>query len=419
MTGDEIRSSYIQFFESKGHLYMPSASLIPAGDPTLLFTSAGMVPFKPFFMGEQTPPNRRLTSSQKSFRTTDIDEVGDHKHLTFFEMLGNFSIGDYFKNDAIAFAWELVTTRFKLPPENLYVTIYLDDDEAFGIWRDEIGVPVERIYRYGDSDNWWGPAGTEGPTGPCSEIHYDGGAAKGCGLMVPPDELTAQFQRERESGVSQNPPGCHPNCDCERFVELWNLVFMQYYQDPQRNRTPLPAPSVDTGMGLERAAAVLQDKPNVYETDIFWPIVEKTVELSGKPYGVDRETDYALRVVAEHARAASFLIGDGVVPGNEGRGYVLRRVIRRAIRYGRRLGLNGLFLTEVAAVALERFRHVYRELEENHSFILRVIGLEEERFGQTFERGNDILRGMVAYREQVANANDAMPRLGGKVSYPS
>ena len=419
MTGDEIRSSYIQFFESKGHLYMPSASLIPAGDPTLLFTSAGMVPFKPFFMGEQTPPNRRLTSSQKSFRTTDIDEVGDHKHLTFFEMLGNFSIGDYFKNDAIAFAWELVTTRFKLPPENLYVTIYLDDDEAFGIWRDEIGVPVERIYRYGDSDNWWGPAGTEGPTGPCSEIHYDGGAAKGCGPMVPPDELTAQFQRERESGVSQNPPGCHPNCDCERFVELWNLVFMQYYQDPQRNRTPLPAPSVDTGMGLERAAAVLQDKPNVYETDIFWPIVEKTVELSGKPYGVDRETDYALRVVAEHARAASFLIGDGVVPGNEGRGYVLRRVIRRAIRYGRRLGLNGLFLTEVAAVALERFRHVYRELEENHSFILRVIGLEEERFGQTFERGNDILRGMVAYREQVANANDAMPRLGGKVSYPS
>ncbi len=419
MTGDEIRSSYIQFFESKGHLYMPSASLIPAGDPTLLFTSAGMVPFKPFFMGEQTPPNRRLTSSQKSFRTTDIDEVGDHKHLTFFEMLGNFSIGDYFKNDAIAFAWELVTTRFKLPPENLYVTIYLDDDEAFGIWRDEIGVPVERIYRYGDSDNWWGPAGTEGPTGPCSEIHYDGGAAKGCGPMVPPDELTAQFQRERESGVSQNPPGCHPNCDCERFVELWNLVFMQYYQDPQRNRTPLPAPSVDTGMGLERAAAVLQDKPNVYETDIFWPIVEKTVELSGKPYGVDRETDYALRVVAEHARAASFLIGDGVVPGNEGRGYVLRRVIRRAIRYGRSLGLNGLFLTEVAAVALERFRHVYRELEENHSFILRVIGLEEERFGQTFERGNDILRGMVAYREQVANANDAMPRLGGKVSYPS
>ena len=391
MTGDEIRSSYIQFFESKGHLHMPSASLIPAGDPTLLFTSAGMVPFKPFFMGEQTPPNRRLTSSQKSFRTTDIDEVGDHKHLTFFEMLGNFSIGDYFKNDAIAFAWELVTTLFNLAPERLYVTIHLDDDEAFAIWRDEIGVPEERIYRYGDSDNWWGPAGTEGPTGPCSEIHYDGGAEKGCAPMVPPDDLTAIFRRELASGVSQDIPGCHPNCDCERFVEMWNLVFMQFYQDPERNRTPLPAPSVDTGMGLERAAAVLQGKPNVYETDLFRPIIDETCRLSGKAYGVDRETDYALRVVAEHSRAASFLIGDGVVPGNESRGYVLRRVIRRAIRYGRRLGLEQAFLTQVAAVVLERFNAVYRELSENHEFILRVIGLEEERFSRTIDTGLPIL----------------------------
>ena len=400
MTGDEIRNSYIQFFESKGHLHMPSASLIPAGDPTLLFTSAGMVPFKPFFMGEQTPPNRRLTSSQKSFRTTDIDEVGDHKHLTFFEMLGNFSIGDYFKNNAIAYAWELVTTLFNLPPEKLYVTIHLDDDEAFAIWRDEIGVPPERIYRYGDSDNWWGPAGTEGPTGPCSEIHYDGGAEKGCAPMVPPDDLTAQFRQERDTGVYGAPPGCHPNCDCERFVELWNLVFMQFYQDPKRNRTPLPAPSVDTGMGLERAAAVLQNKPNVYETDLFQPILDKACQLSGKSYGANRETDYALRVVAEHARAASFLIGDGVVPGNEGRGYVLRRVIRRAIRYGRRLGLDQAFLTEVAEVVLERFRAVYHELEENHAFILRVIGLEEERFAQAFDNGIEILDGMIAGREQ-------------------
>ncbi len=404
MTGDEIRNSYIQFFESKGHLHMPSASLIPAGDPTLLFTSAGMVPFKPFFMGEQTPPNRRLTSSQKSFRTTDIDEVGDHKHLTFFEMLGNFSIGDYFKNNAIAYAWELVTTLFNLPPEKLYVTIHLDDDEAFAIWRDEIGVPPERIYRYGDSDNWWGPAGTEGPTGPCSEIHYDGGAEKGCAPMVPPDDLTAQFRQERDTGVYGAPPGCHPNCDCERFVELWNLVFMQFYQDPERNRTPLPAPSVDTGMGLERAAAVLQNKPNVYETDLFQPILDKACQLSGKSYGANRETDYALRVVAEHARAASFLIGDGVVPGNEGRGYVLRRVIRRAIRYGRRLGLDQAFLTEVAEVVLERFRAVYHELEENHAFILRVIGLEEERFSRTFERGYAILSGMIRYRESHGEA---------------
>ena len=402
MTGDEIRDSYISFFEGKGHLHMPSASLIPAGDPTLLFTSAGMVPFKPFFMGEQTPPSRRLTSYQKSFRTTDIDEVGDHKHLTFFEMLGNFSIGDYFKENAISYAWELVTSLFNLQPDRLYVTIHLDDDEAYLLWRDNIGVPEERIYRYGDSDNWWGPAGTEGPTGPCTEIHYDGGREKGCAPMLPPDQLTGIFLRERDSGEEQDIPGCHPNCDCERFVEMWNLVFMQFYQDPERNRTPLPAPSVDTGMGLERAAAVLQNKPNVYETDLFRPIIDKACELSGKSYGQDRQTDYALRVVAEHARAACFLIGDGVVPGNEGRGYVLRRVIRRAIRYGRRLGLSQSFLTQVAEIVLERFAPVYGELSENHDFILRVVGLEEERFSRTFERGNDILRGMVAYREKAA-----------------
>jgi alanyl-tRNA synthetase len=267
MHGDQIRSSFIQFFEGKGHLHQPSASLIPAGDPTLLFTSAGMVPFKPFFMGEQTPPSRRLTSHQKSFRTTDIDEVGDHKHLTFFEMLGNFSIGDYFKNEAVEFSWELVTRVFQLEPARIYVTVHLDDDEAYQIWHDQIGVPAERIYRYGDQDNWWGPAGNEGPTGPCSELHYDGGADRGCGEMVPPEALTRLFREER-SGADPGPvPGCHPNCDCDRFVELWNLVFMQFYQDAQHSRTLLPAPSVDTGMGLERAAAVLQGKSNVYEND--------------------------------------------------------------------------------------------------------------------------------------------------------
>ena len=406
MTGDEIRNSFIGFFEDKGHLPMPSASLIPAGDPTLLFTSAGMVPFKPFFMGEQTPPNRRLTSSQKSFRTTDIDEVGDHKHLTFFEMLGNFSIGDYFKNHAVAYAWELATTRFHLPPESIYVTIHLDDDEAFAIWREEIGIPPERIYRYGDSDNWWGPAGAEGPTGPCSELHFDGGAPKGCAPLMPPEQLTAQFRRELATGQSETPPGCHPNCDCERFVELWNLVFMQFYQDAQGQRTPLPAPSVDTGMGLERAAAVLQDKPNVYETDLFQPIIDRAVQLSGRDYGIDRDADYALRVVAEHARAASFLIGDGVVPGNEGRGYVLRRVIRRAIRYGRRLGLTQPFLTAVAAVVMDNFSAAYPELAENRNFIQRVIGLEEERFGRTIDTGLPILE------EELRNC-------GGQLSGPS
>ena len=381
MNGDLIRQTFLDFFRGKGHTVMPSSSLVPAGDPTLLFTSAGMVPFKPFFMGESTPPSQRLTSSQKSFRTTDVDEVGDHKHLTFFEMLGNFSIGDYFKKEAIAWSWEFVTQHFKLSPERLYVTIYLDDEEAFRHWNQDIGVPPERIYRYGDKDNWWGPAGNEGPCGPCSEIHYDGGVEYGCGSTE-----------------------CHPNHDCERFVELWNLVFMQFYQDQEGVRTPLPAPSIDTGMGLERAAAILQDKRNLYETDLFWPIVERVCQITGKTYGTDRDTDYALRVVAEHSRSVAFLIADGVVPGNEGRGYVLRRIIRRAIRYGRRLGLEEPFFTEIAESAILRFQHVYPELSTNRDFITRVVGLEEDRFSQTFERGMGILSGMIDYRVQHKGA---------------
>ena len=411
MNGDQIRDSFIKFFESKGHQHMPSASLIPAGDPTLLFTSAGMVPFKPFFMGEQTPPSKRLTSSQKSFRTTDIDEVGDHKHLTFFEMLGNFSIGDYFKEGAVGFCWELVTELFKLEPERLYVTIHLDDEEAFAIWRDQVGVPVERIYRYGDKDNWWGPAGNEGPTGPCSEVHYDGGSEKGChdGRMMPPEALTAQFRKDLESGDSSPIDGCHPNCDCERFVELWNLVFMQFYQDTDGGRTPLPAPSVDTGMGLERAMVILQGKDNIYETDLFVPIIDRVGQLTGKTYGTDTDTDYAMRVVVEHARAAAFLIGDGVVPGNERRGYVLRRVIRRAIRYGRQLGLEEAFLTEVVEAVIPQFSAVYKELSENHEFIQRVISLEEERFADAIQTGLPLLEdGFIPIRKLLL----ANPKLG-------
>ena len=421
MNGDQIRDSFIQYFESRGHQHMPSASLIPAGDPTLLFTSAGMVPFKPFFMGEQTPPSRRLTSSQKSFRTTDIDEVGDHKHLTFFEMLGNFSIGDYFKEGAVGFAWELVTQLFGLSPDRLYVTIHLDDDEAFDIWHDQVGVPVERIYRYGDKDNWWGPAGTEGPTGPCSEIHYDGGVEKGChgGRMVEVDVLTGQLREERDGAPPRHVDGCHPNCDCERFVELWNLVFMQYYQDPERNRTPLPAPSVDTGMGLERAAVILQGKNNIYETDLFTSIIEKACQLTGREYGAntDTGTDFALRVVAEHARAAAFLIGDGVVPGNEGRGYVLRRVIRRAIRYGRRLGLTGPFLGEVVQEVIPRFQEVYTELSLNRDFILRVVSLEEERFAEAFGRGNEILLDMISGQSSNGSNDSTAVTISGRDTF--
>ena len=419
MNGDQIRDSFIQYFESRGHQHMPSASLIPAGDPTLLFTSAGMVPFKPFFMGEQTPPSRRLTSSQKSFRTTDIDEVGDHKHLTFFEMLGNFSIGDYFKEGAVGFAWELVTQLFGLSPDRLYVTIHLDDDEAFDIWHDQVGVPVERIYRYGDKDNWWGPAGTEGPTGPCSEIHYDGGVEKGChgGRMVEVDVLTGQLREERDGAPPRHVDGCHPNCDCERFVELWNLVFMQYYQDPERNRTPLPAPSVDTGMGLERAAVVLQGKNNIYETDLFTTIIEKACQLTGREYGANTDTDFALRVVAEHARAAAFLIGDGVVPGNEGRGYVLRRVIRRAIRYGRRLSLTGPFLGEVVQEVIPRFQEVYTELSLNRDFILRVVNLEEERFAEAFGRGNEILLDMISGQSSNGSNDSIAVTISGRDTF--
>ena len=381
MNGDQIKRTFLEFFQDKGHTVMPSSSLVPTGDPTMLFTSAGMVPLKPYFTGETTPLSRRLTSCQKSFRTTDVDEVGDHKHLTFFEMLGNFSIGDYFKREAVAWSWEFVTRHFNLPAERLYVTIYLDDEAAFGHWSQDIGVPQERIFRYGDKDNWWGPAGKEGPCGPCSEIHYDSGVEYGCGQ-----------------------PDCHPNHDCERFVELWNLVFMQFYQDADGNRTPLPRPSIDTGLGLERAAAILQGKRTVYETDLFWPIIQTVCQLSGKTYGQDRDTDYALRVVAEHGRAAAFLIADGVVPGNEGRGYVLRRIVRRAIRYGRRLGLEEAFLAGVAGVAVERFQEEYPELEGNREFVLQVLGMEEERFDQAIQAGSPLLEEKIipAHQELAA-----------------
>ena len=410
MKGHEIRESFIRFFEGKGHLHQPSASLIPAGDPTLLFTSAGMVPLKPFFMGEQTPPSRRLTSYQKSFRTTDIDEVGDHKHLTFFEMLGNFSIGDYFKKDAASFAWELMTELFQIPSERIFITIHLDDDEAYEIWRNDIGVPEEHIYRYGDKDNWWGPAGTEGPTGPCSELHYDGGAEKGCsdGKMVAPETLAELQRSEMASGEPAPVTGCHPNCDCERFVELWNLVFMQFYQDPQRNRTPLPAPSVDTGMGLERAAAVLQGKSNVYETDLFWPIVQRVCALTGQTYGADQGTDYAIRVVVEHARAASFLIGDGVIPGNGGRGYVLRRIIRRAIFFWRQRLDPHPHLSAVAAVVRESMWHVYPELLDNWQHIAQVLEAEQSQFLANLGVGTEVFeRAVVRQCEMLREGLEA------------
>ena len=381
MRSDELREAFLSYFESKGHLRVASSSLIPVGDPTLLLTSAGMVQFKPYFAGETDPPNRRLTSSQKSFRTVDIDEVGDATHLTLFEMLGNFSIGDYFKEGAIEFALEFVTTRLGLPQDRFAATVYTDDDDSHALWL-AAGIPEERIYRFGDEDNWWGPAGLEGPCGPCSELHYDFGPERGC-----------------------LEDSCGPNCTkvmndlgevCNRFVELWNLVFMQFYHNLDGSRPLLPAPSVDTGMGLERAAVVLQGVDTIYETDLFMPAIRRLERMTGRRYGSDVDTKYAMRVVAEHARSSTFLIGDGVVPGNEGRGYVLRRVIRRAVRHGRRLGLEGSFLGEVCDVFVEGMGGVYPELSNHHEFIRTVVRMEEERFQQAFQNGYAVLTDALA-----------------------
>ena len=374
MQAADIRKAFLDFFQGKEHLLVPSSSLIPAGDPTLLLTSAGMVQFKPYFTGEMMPPSARLTSVQKCFRVSDVDEVGDTSHLTFFEMLGNFSVGDYFKKEAIAWGYEFVTQHMKLAPERLWATVFRDDDEAHKLWQ-EVGIPAERIRRFGEEDNWWGPAGSEGPCGPCSEIHYDFGGA--CRLDKPDAD-------------------CGPNCQCGRFLELWNLVFMQFYQDPEGKRTPLPNPNIDTGMGLERAAMITQGVSSIYDTDLFAPIVRRVAELAGVKYGTDSDTDVAIRVVAEHARAAAFLIADGVVPDPHERGSVLRKLLTRAILSGRRLGLaskEGGGLAPVAEVVIQHMVGVYPELASGQDFVLRVLQLEEERFREMLERGFGELEG--------------------------
>ncbi len=371
MTSDEIRQLFLKFFENKGHKTIPGISLIPHGDPTLLLTSAGMVQFKPYFLGLEKPPSLRLVSCQKCFRATDIDSVGNAKHLTFFEMLGNFSVGDYFKKEAISWAWEFVTQYLKLPEERLWATIYLDDDEAFAYWR-QIGVPAERILRFGEEDNFWGPAGASGPCGPCSEIHYDMGEEVGCGR-----------------------PECKPNCECGRFSEIWNLVFTQYNQSPDGNRTPLPKPNIDTGMGLERIAAAVQGKSSVYETDLFSPLVQRICRVAGKCCGENEGDDRAIRIVAEHGRGITFLIADGVLPSNEGRGYVLRRLLRRASLFGRRLGLDKPFLNQVAEVVIDNMSHIYPELIANQGLIGEVIRAEEEKFIITLEAGLALVEELV------------------------
>ncbi|MBC8276085.1 MAG: alanine--tRNA ligase [Chloroflexi bacterium] len=367
MTSDQIREAFLRFFEEKKHRIISSSPLVPRGDPTLLLTTAGMVQMKPYFLGLAMPPSPRLTSCQKCFRTTDINSVGDSKHLTFFEMLGNFSVGDYFKKEAIAWAWEFVTETLKLKPERLWVTIYLDDDESFNYWR-EIGFPEKRIVRLGEEDNFWGPAGDSGPCGPCSEIHYDFGNEAGCGK-----------------------PDCGLGCDCGRFSEIWNLVFTQYNQDTDGKRTPLPKPNIDTGMGLERVAAVMQGVSSVYDTDLFIPLRDKICALTGVKYGKDETADQAVRIVAEHGRGITFLIADGVMPSNEGRGYVLRRVLRRACFFGRKLGTEEPFLTQIAETVIAKMGHIYPELVKNQSIIQEVVETEEERFISTLDAGINLV----------------------------
>ncbi|MDM7999030.1 MAG: alanine--tRNA ligase, partial [Dehalococcoidia bacterium] len=386
MTGDELRKAFLTFFEGKGHTIVPSSPLIPQGDPTLLLTTAGMVQMKPYFLGLATPPNTKLASCQKCFRTTDIDSVGDNRHLTFFEMLGNFSVGDYFKKEAIEWGWEFVTEWLKLPHERLWITIFTDDDEAMVHWR-RMGVPTDRIVRLGEKHNFWGPAGDSGPCGPCSEIHYDFGPEYGCGQA-----------------------GCGPDCDCGRFSEIWNLVFMQFDQDNQGKRTLLPRPNIDTGMGLERVAAIMQGKRTVYETDMFAPLVARVAGLAGKRYGKDEGADRSIRVIAEHARGITFLVADGVVPSNEGRGYVLRRLLRRTALFGRKLGLEEAFIAGLADLVVGMMGHVYPELRQNREMVRSIISLEEKRFEEALNSGLNAL-------ERVMEAAGADRKVRGEDAF--
>ena len=389
MKSDEIRSSYLKFFEARGHKIVPSASLIPYGDPTLLLTSAGMVQFKPYFTQKAVPPAPRLASCQKCFRTTDMDSVGDATHCTFFEMLGNFSFGDYFKKEVIPWAWEYVTQYLKIPPSRLWITVFRDDDEAFNIWR-QTGVPGNRIVHLGEEDNFWGPAGNSGPCGPCTEIHYDQGEKYGCGK-----------------------PGCKPGCECKRYTEIWNLVFTQFNQDESGKRTYLPKPNIDTGMGFERVTTILQGKISFYETDLFTPLIQKAVDLSGKKYGSDAVTDNAMRIVTEHARAITFLLADGVMPGKEGRGYVLRRLLRRAEYFGETLAHEKPFLVSIAEEVINNMGHVYPELVTNKKHILHVINIETDNFRKTLPVGKGMLENIISKinvqkgQAKVISGNDA------------
>ncbi len=372
MKANEIRQRFLEYFEKNGHTQVASAPLIPKDDPTLLFTNAGMVQFKKLFLGQEKRDYKRATTSQKCLRVggkhNDLENVGrTARHHTFFEMLGNFSFGDYFKEDAIRFCWEFLTEEIGLDKDRLYITIYKDDDEAGDLWQKVAGVPPERIYKLGEKDNFWS-MGDTGPCGPCSEVHFDQGEEVGCG----PD-----------CGIGK--------CDCDRFLEIWNLVFMQYDQAEDGVRTDLPRPSIDTGMGLERIAAVAQGVASNYETDLFQSIIRYTAELAGVTYRRSEEIDTALQVIADHSRAIAFLIPDQVLPSNEGRGYILRRLIRRAYRFGKLMGLEGSFLWKTASKVIDDMGGHYKELEETRDFMVEVVKGEEESFAKTLDKGLEML----------------------------
>ena len=373
---NELRKMFLEFFESKGHLAMKSFSLVPHNDKSLLLINSGMAPLKPYFTGAEIPPRRRVTTCQKCIRTGDIENVGKTaRHGTFFEMLGNFSFGDYFKHEAIAWSWEFLTEVIGLDPDRLYPSVYQDDDEAFEIWNKEIGIPAERIFRFGKEDNFWEHGA--GPCGPCSEVYYDRGEKYGCGK-----------------------PDCTVGCDCDRYMEIWNNVFTQFDNDGEGHYTELEQKNIDTGMGLERLASVVQDVDSIFDVDTICALRNKVCELAHTEYKKDEAKDVSIRLITDHIRSATFMISDGIMPTNEGRGYVLRRLIRRAARHGRLLGIDGRFLATLSATVIEGSKDGYPELEEKKDFIFNVLTKEEEQFNKTIDQGLNILGEMEEKMQQ-------------------
>ncbi len=381
---NELREKYLSFFESKGHLRLPSFSLVPQGDKSLLLINAGMAPLKKYFTGELTPPRKRVTTCQKCIRTPDIERVGiTARHGTFFEMLGNFSFGDYFKHEATAWAWEFCTKVLEMPADKIYISVYQDDDEAYDIWTKELGVSPDHMVRLGKEDNFWEHGA--GPCGPCSELYFDRGEKYGCGS-----------------------PTCGVGCDCDRYVEFWNLVFTQFDNDGNNNYTRLKSCNIDTGMGLERLACIMQGVDNLFEVDTVQNIMKHIMQIAGVKYHEDEKKDVSLRVITDHIRSTTFMIGDGVMPSNEGRGYVLRRLLRRAARHGRLLGIDGTFLYKVCETVIKENATAYPNLVEKHDLIVKVIKAEEESFNKTIDTGLNLLENIIAQSDsKVLSGADA------------